>query len=100
MKLRFMPRGDAMPLVPFAPMAVGQPAKRIGRKFNPKTGTHDLPGEPFECEPGSREAARCIKFFRRGEVEPADADTAKFLGVEMPASAEKKAARKNEKEPS
>lgn len=93
MKLRFLPRGDAMPLVPFAPMAVGQPAKRIGRKFNPKTGNHDLPGEPFECEPGSPAALRCIKFFRRGDVVPADAATAKFLGVEFekPAEPEKPA---------
>ena len=42
MKLQFLPRGDAMPLEPFAPMRVGQPARRIGRKFNPVTKEHDL----------------------------------------------------------
>lgn len=91
MKLRFLPRGDASPLVPFAPMAVGQPAKRIGRKFNPETGNHDLPGDPFECEPGSQAAARCLKFLRRGDVVPADAETAKFLGIafDKPAETEK-----------
>lgn len=84
MKLRFLPRGDAMPLVPFAPMAVGQPAKRIGRKFNPKTGQHDLPGDPFECEAGTPAAQRCAKMLRRGDLVAADSETAKFLGVEAP----------------
>jgi hypothetical protein len=85
MKLRFLPRGDAMPLEPYAPMRVGQPARRIGRKFNPETGEHDLPGKPFECEEGTPEARRCVKLFRRdNDIRPADEQTARFLGVEWP----------------
>jgi len=82
MKLSFLPLGDAMPLEPYAPMAVGQPARRIGRKFNPETGAHDLPGAPYVCESGSKEAARCLKLMSRDKsIRPADEATAKALGV-------------------
>lgn len=80
MKLRFLPRGDAMPFEPYAPMATGQPARRIGRKFNPETKAYDL-SKPYECEDGTREAARCRKFLIRGDVVPADKATADALGV-------------------
>ncbi len=85
MKLSFLPRGDAMPLEPHAPMRVGQPARRIGRKFNPETGEHDLPGNPFVCEEGTKEARRCVKLFHRDhDIRPADEQTARVLGVEWP----------------
>lgn len=95
MKLRFLPRGDAMPLVPYAPMRVGQSARRIGRKFNPKTRQFDLPGRPYECEAGSKEAARCVKLFRRdGDLLPADKATADYLGVEFEKSTSNEKGRK------
>lgn len=81
MKLRFHPRGDAQPLEPFAPMAVGQAARRIGRRLDSATGAYVAVASPYECEEGSREAARAGKFLRSGDVWPADEATAQACGV-------------------
>lgn len=82
MKLKFLPAGDAHPLEPYAPMAVGQPARRLGRKFDPKTQTYPV-HKPYECDSDSKAGRRCVKFFRRGDVVPADKVTADFLGVQF-----------------
>jgi hypothetical protein len=79
-KLSFRPAPGASPLAPYAPMAVGQPMRLLGQKLDPATGKY-VPGEPYACEAGTREADRCVLFFTRGEVVPADDETAKFLGV-------------------
>lgn len=81
MKLKFLPAGDAMPLVPYVPLAVGQPARYIGRKHDPSTGNYPLTGKPFECDSETKEARRCVKFVRRGDCVPADKQTAEFCGV-------------------
>ena len=84
MKLRFKPRGDAMPMVPLAAHAVGQPKRYIGRKLNPDSGEYELTGKSYECDEDSPEARRIIKLMRRdGDILPADAATAKACGVEF-----------------
>ncbi len=83
MKLRFHPRGEAMPFEPFAPMAAGQAARYVGRKLNPETGKYEAVSQPYECEAGSREAARMVKHLRAGDVFPADPETASHFGVQF-----------------
>ena len=68
MKAQFLPVGDAMPLEPYAPMAVGQPARRIGHKFNYETGEFDKSDKPYSCDVGSKEHRRCMKMVRRGDL--------------------------------
>lgn len=81
MKLRFHPRGDAQPFEPFAPMAIGQAKRYVGRRLNPKSGEYDAVEAPYECESGSREAERMSKHLRAGDAWPADAETAAHFGV-------------------
>jgi hypothetical protein len=81
MKLRFHPRGDAQPFEPFAPMAVGQAKRYVGRRLNPKTGGYEAVAAPYECEAGSAQATRMGKHLRSGDVLPADAETASHFGV-------------------
>lgn len=83
MKLKFLPAGDAHPLEPHAPLAVGQPARRIGRKFDWESKTYPLSGSPYQCEDGTREAARCRKMLRVGDIVAADEQTAKACGVKF-----------------
>ena len=96
MKLRFLPRGDAMQTVPGAVQVPGQAKRYIGRKFSPKSGEYELTDQPYECEAGSPEATRCIKLMNRdGTLKPADAETAKAIGVAF--ETEKVSAPKPEK---
>ena len=88
MKLRFLPAEGCMPLQPFATMMVGGPKRYLGRKFDPETGEYPV-ADPYECEDGTNEAARCRKFVMRGEAVPADAETAKALGVAFEGSSKK-----------
>lgn len=79
--LKFHPAPGAMPMEPFAPKILGQPKRYIGRRLNSKTGEYELTKQPYACEEGSREAARCMRFLRAGDLVPADAATRKALGL-------------------
>lgn len=83
MEYKFTPNGDAQPLEPYVPLAVGQPARRIGRRFDPVTQEYPLSGKPYVCKAGSREALRCAKLARRGDLLPADQETASALGLKF-----------------
>jgi hypothetical protein len=92
MKLRFIAAGDALAHIPGAPYAVGQPSRYVGRKFvPPKDGNpagYPATQEADEVElnvsrlDDAQRFARYVKFAQRGDIWPADAETAAACGVE------------------
>lgn len=86
--LRFLARGSDLVTVPDFRPVVGQAPRYVGRRFVPATAeqpaSHPATEAPAEYPAGSLEGQRCVKRCRRGELWPADAETARFCGVPMP----------------
>lgn len=62
---------------------VGNPAGYIGRRYDPETGTYPTRPEPSEFDLEGRTGQRVLKLLQRGELIPADRQTADAAGVEF-----------------
>jgi hypothetical protein len=62
---------------------VGNPAGYIGRRYDAETGTYPVSSEPSVFDAEGRTGARVLKLLQRGEVLPADKQTADAAGVEF-----------------
>lgn len=96
MILRFIAREDALAHVPGAPYAVGQAAAFVGRSFVCVKGSppaYPATREPHEVtlneatKDGINRFARYQKMAMRGDIWPADAETAAACGVDLPSVA-------------
>lgn len=81
-RLKFWAKEDLLVSLPNSVRIVGQPARYVGRKFDPSTKGYPATKEPYECEAKSREGRRLISLMRReSSLYPADQETAEICGV-------------------
>lgn len=88
MILKFYACEDTLVSVP-GPRAVGQAPRYVGRTFQPGSGgkppSHPASEKPYQVDSDSEEGRRLKLICRRdGALYPADAETAKACGVDLP----------------
>ena len=97
MKLRFIAREDGLATIPGSRANIGQAAFYIGRTFSPpdkaegKGASYPATEAPHEVELDlSRQDEvirfnRYVKLAKRGDIWPADEETANACGIALPA---------------
>lgn len=79
--LAFVPIGQTLVPIPGSPEVENQSPRRLCARV--REGKWVILSEPHKCSPESREAINLSRMAARGDIAPADAETARACGVEF-----------------
>lgn len=81
-RMNFVPRGHELVPLPGDTYRTGQAARRIGARWDAEQRRYVVTGQPYPVRVTDLERATALKrLARRGQILPADAQTARACGL-------------------